>query len=188
MKKLVLAMACVLSLGLLASCKQGTQDVNLKNQEKSQSFEYKGTVTVSATLVQTSDDGKSYVSKSVTPMPSLSGSEYKGFATLTWGTSYDTRESNYTEYTLKFYTEYNSGATNATTQYNDVSTLTFYKIGDNFYYDNYKSSPTATGKVKLDLPKGKPGDSEFTISSLGYISSNSETWKIENLKFVKATK
>ena len=52
MKKLVLAMACVLSLGLLASCKQGVQDVNLQNQEKSEKTVYVGKTTFTATKQQ----------------------------------------------------------------------------------------------------------------------------------------
>lgn len=75
MKKLVLAMACVLSLGLLASCKQGVQDVNLQNQDKTEAGEFYGKLEGTFKLQTTTGAGTTLAYTDATTTSSLKGSE-----------------------------------------------------------------------------------------------------------------
>ena len=105
MKKLVLAMACVLSLGLLASCKQGTQDVNLKNQEFSTNSQYVGDASFSAAFVQlgTADATtgvQPYVADTTTTNQSVAYSNAEAFASISWSKGSQSESTNYETYTF----------------------------------------------------------------------------------------
>ena len=192
MKKLVLAMACVLSLGLLASCKQGVQDVNLQNQEKTETYEAKGTVTFDAARVVPTGTfpSKSWTTTGAPANTSLSATTAKAFAKVVKSKSFDTRDSNYEEYTITFDVVYNENTTSANTVLDYSSTdktVTLYKIGDKWYTDNANidANYNSTTKALVEFSEGDP-TGNFTIKSLGTVAWGTGNWSITNFKFVKA--
>ena len=184
MKKLVLAMACVLSLGLLASCKQGVQDVNLQNQEKSEASEYYGSVTGTFAIQKVSTDGKSYEADTAAK-DTLVGSDVWKFSKLSWTESSQTTDTNYKTYTLKAEFAYNSNATTTTEAESKSASIEIYEINGKFYYNDYAASPISTKRTEIKLT-GTPADSEFTIETLGYITVNNKVWSTKDIKFKRA--
>lgn len=196
MKKLVLAMACVLSLGLLASCKNGVQDVNLKNQEKTEAYSVKGATTFTAALKTQSGSFPSTTwTASSTTTKSLAGSEVVQFSTVEKTKGSDTVDSNYELYTLTIAYAYNANtsATNPTYTYG-TKAIKIYKIGDKWYTEdgnndaNYWSSSAtaAERKAVVEFSEGDLSASTFTIKSLGVVNIASDTWELTNVKFTKA--
>ena len=192
MKKLVLAMACVLSLGLLASCKQGTQDVNLKNQAATESNDYLGKASFTASLQkrETSDTttgAKKWVADDT--KKSLSYSEHQGWASVSWGASRDKVEGNYKSYTLNipyvYDSDTNTGANNVSDLEYGTITLYIYKIGDKYYTNSANYSPDTTNATRAEVKfsKGNPESSEFTIDSIGVYYAKSNYWTISNITF-----
>ncbi len=183
MKKLVLAMACVLSLALLASCKQAasTQDVNLKNQAASEAGSYKGTVTLTA-------DAGSYSAATWTSTASTTDGFLVGpnYATISWDKNRDNVGTNYKSFTLTFDVFYatDTAATSNGSSYTSTS-ISFDKVGDDYYY--YTTVGTANGakKVlnKLELVDGDPASGSFTLKGWGQISLDSQTANVSQIKF-----
>ena len=172
MKKLVLAMACVLSLGLLASCKQGVQDVNLQNQEKTEGFDFFGTVVVAADPVSLDTTAHAYKSTSST----TDGFVVDGFATVSWTKAADTVTSNYKSFTIKFSgaTDNNTSDTAKPSSYSD-KTVTVYVINNEYYVkssDVDANNNVTTGKTKLTLSSGDPETGSFTLTGFGVTSEN----------------
>ena len=178
MKKLVLAMACVLSLGLLASCKQGVQDVNLQNQEKSEKTVYVGKTTFTATKQQVNASATAPVTYSI---GDASGYTISANAKL-FGSKVesDKDRDTYTSNIEKSWTltvcydeTYTYGGTSTTTKGQTVS-FKIYKVGDKYYCDdaNYaltsssSNTTAATPETVLTLT-GSPDDAEFTVTGLG---------------------
>ena len=192
MKKLVLAMACVLSLGLLASCKQGVQDVNLQNQEKTEAYEAKGTVTFDAARVVTTGTfpSKSWTTTNAPTNTSLSATTAKAFAKVEKTKKFDSRDSNYEEYTITFDVVYDGDTTSANNvlSYSTGKTVTLYKIGDKWYTDdaNIDANYTSTTKALVEFAEGSEPTGNFTIKSLGTVAWGTGNWSISNFKFTKA--
>ena len=184
MKKLVLAMACVLSLALLASCKQAasTQDVNLKNQEKAESYAWKGAVTLTADAVS----GTTAYTSTAAADGFTVGPQ---FAEIKWSEGADTLDSNYKDFALTFYADYNNNT--AATNYNPswaLVTLNFSKIADK-YYVQYTAPSTigSTTVVKAVTVDGDPLSGEFTISTdTWYETIDTQTANITKVVFKKA--
>ena len=190
MKKLVLAMACVLSLGLLASCKNGTQDVNLKNQAATEGYAFYGDVAGTFVCQKTTGSGDSlaYTAEDATVHATLAPSSNWAFSSLSWSTSTDKVDTNYTTYTLIIKFAHNTGATNAVSTA-DTKTFTIYKIGDKYYTDSFTTSPSSTKKAEVKFTEGTPEDSKFTIESLGIISTennSSEKYSATGITFTRA--
>ena len=132
-----------------------------------------------------STDGKSYEADSATPTPTLKGSDAWGFSEISWSTAKDKVDSNYVTYTLSYKLAYNSGATNASDS-SASDTFTFYKVGDKYYTDSYKADPVnGTKRAELTLT-GTPEDSEFTISTIGFITASNKTFSTKDIKFTRA--
>ncbi len=193
MKKLVLAMACVLSLALLASCKQAAsvQDVNLKNQEFSTTSKYVGTASFTATFM-TLDTANTNATTGVTPYKVDTTVTTKSFvyselgngpATVSWNKS-EAESSNYEEYTITIPYVYN-----ANTASSAVSNLTYgtfglpvAKIGDD-YYAKIKTDSTAAKFTKLEFTEGNPEESKFTLKTAGIVIAQGETISLSNITF-----
>ena len=192
MKKLVLAMACVLSLGLLASCKQGTQDVNVKNQESSEVYQYYGTVSFSASAkTSVVDDASAGTYKwDAAEHKSLEYSEQKGQAWIGWGTDREKRESNYKYYTLEIPYKYctNTEATIKSYSYR-TATINIYKIGNKYYTNNANldAKSTTANRAEVTFSKGNPESETFTIASLGVIDAGSSNYfDVSNITFTRS--
>ncbi len=197
MKKLVLAMACVLSLGLLASCKQGTQDVNLKNQAASENFTYYGSASFSAAkksiIVDTSSTvgAKKFDAVSNT---SMSYSDKQQLASISWNTSnYDKTESNYKTYTLVVPYVIDSDTTANANNLSDLSygkfTIVIYKIGSKYYTDSANKDPTTNAATRAEVEfadSNRPDSEKFTIKSLGVLADDAANWEITNLTFTRS--
>ena len=187
MKKLVLAMACVLSLALLASCKQAasTQDVNLKNQAATEVSTYKLDVTGTFALQTTTGTGTStaYTADTTANHATLVPSDAFGFSEITCDINRDKVDANYKQWTLKVMFAHNTGASGAANT-SAKKTFTIYKLGDKYYIDDYKSSYFTTGRAELTVT-GSLDDAEFTIASLGFISpdNSSEVYSSGSITF-----
>ncbi len=190
MKKLVLAMACVLSLGLLASCKQGTQDVNVKNAADTEAYLYYGSASFSASAkTDVVDDAAAGTRKwAAADNKSLEYSEQKKMASITWGTNYEKTESNYKSYSLSIPCRYcaDTTATNKSYTYPNIS-VTIYKIGSKYYTDNanYDAKSTNPNRAEVTFSKGNPESETFTIASLGVIYAGSY-FDVSNITFTRA--
>ena len=190
MKKLVLAMACVLSLGLLASCKNGTQDVNLKNQAKTELYSVKGATTFTAALKQVDGTFPSKTWKADDAKKSLAGSEVVKFSKVERDANHDSFDTNYDLYKFTIAYAY-CGATDATNKTYTYGTkeINLYKIGETWYTDdanrdaNYDTN--AERRAKVEFSEGDPSGN-FTIKSLGVISIADNTWELTDVKFTKA--
>ena len=199
MKKLVLAMACVLSLALLASCKQAasTQDVNVKNANDTQGSSFACDASFAAAFVTpgTADATTGvagFVADTATTNQSVAFSNAEQFASISWSKSYETLDSNYTEYTLMLPYVYNSN-TAATT--NKASYLTYGKFGGNNgikiwklgddYYATLTTDSTGDKVTKLEFTEGNPEASEFVIKSFGVWTVGSKKVSLSNVKFTR---
>ena len=130
MKKLVLAMACVLSLGLLASCKNGVQDVNVKNANDTEGALFVGTVELTATPVQSNTSTKAWEASTPANDAFAVGPQH---ATVAWATSSEKYDTNVKNFTLKFYVEYNGDTTSTSHNPSYVEkSVTFYSVGDKY--------------------------------------------------------
>ena len=198
MKKLVLAMACVLSLGLLASCKQGTQDVNLKNQAATEGFRYFGSVSFSAAkqniVADNTTTGTSKFEAS-TAKTSMTYSDKEKFASISYRVDLDKPEGNFKTYTLGIpYVIDSDTDTNLASDLTYGSfTVNIYKIGDKYYTDDANKDATTGNKTKAEVKfsKGNPESETFTIESLGvlkYTSNNPapDNWSVSNITFTRA--
>ena len=191
MKKLVLAMACVLSLGLLASCKNGTQDVNLKNQAKTEVYSAKGTVTFTAAAKAQGTEAfgsKTWVAG--TANQSLAGSEVVQFSTVEKDVNRDSVDANYEQYKLTIAFAYCANTTATTPSYSyGTKEINLYKIGDKWYTDdaNRDANYNAERKAVVEFSEGDP-TGNFTIKSLGVVDfgSTAGLWEVTGLKFTKA--
>ncbi len=184
MKKLVLAMACVLSLGLLASCKQGTQDVNVKNSADSEKTAFAGTVSLSATPVYPDTTDKAWKATAAANDAFSVGPQ---FATIEWESGAEKVDTNFSAFTLKFNVDYNSDTTSTT--YNpvyDEATIKFIKVGDKYYTysKNVNANGTVDSKVELTVT-GNPKEGKFTIDGSFIASLDSNTAQISQIKFEK---
>lgn len=197
MKKLVLAMACVLSLGLLASCKQGTQDVNLKNQAATESYRYDGPASFSATKMVLEADSNStvgaYKFTASTAKTSMVYSDKRTLATISWKLGSDKVEG------VKTYDLYIPYVIDSDTDSNNLSDLSYgaftiniYKIGDKYYTDSANVDPTiannngwnnATTRAEVKFSKGNPESETFTIESVGVLTNG---WSVSNITFTRA--
>ena len=180
-------MACVLSLGLLASCKNGTQDVNLKNQAATEGYAFYGDVAGTFVCQKTTGSGDSlaYTAEDATVHATLAPSSNWAFSSLSWSTSTDKVDTNYTTYTLKVQFASSSTATNATSS-SANKTFTFYKLGDKYYMDDFVAGPQTAQTKKAELTlTGSPEDSEFTVADLGYITVGSNTFTAKDVKFTR---
>ena len=174
MKKLVLAMACVLSLALLASCKQAasTQDVNLKNQEKSESSAYIGALTVSADPVSLDTTAHAYKSTTSTTDAFV----VNGFATVKWEESSDTKDTNYKLFTISYEGAIDSVNTDTAlpTSYS-TKTIEIYLIGGEYYVLTSNvdaNNNVTTGKTKIKLESGDPASGSFEFTGLGVLAND----------------
>ena len=179
MKKLVLAMACVLSLGLLASCKQGVQDVNLQNQEKSEKTAYVGKTTFTATkqtITGTTANGTTTYAFTDASGYTISANAKLFKSKVESDKDRDTYTSNIEKswkLTVCYDETYTVGGTSTTTKGQTVE-FNIYKIGDKYYSDdaNYaltsstSTSTAATTETELTLT-ASPDDAEFTVTGLG---------------------
>ena len=193
MKKLVLAMACVLSLGLLASCKQGVQDVKLTNQEKTESSKYVGTTTFSATkktITGTAANGTVTYAYTDATGYTISANAKLFKSSVQKSKSYDTVESNVEgswTLTVSYDETYTVGGTSTTSKGNTVS-FTIYKVGDKYYCDNANyaltsstsTSTAATTETEVTFTAGSPDEAEFTVTGLGI--KNSILWSSISFK------
>ncbi len=192
MKKLVLAMACVLSLGLLASCKQGTQDVNLKNQAASEEFRYFGSVSFSASKQNIEVDNTTtgtYKFTASTAKTSMTYSDKEKFAQVSYKVDVDKPEGNFKVYNLLI--PYVIDSNTETNTVSDLSygsfTVNIYKIGDKYYTDDANKDATTGSKTKAEVKfsKGNPESETFTIESLGVLASPAN-WSVSNITFTRA--
>ena len=185
MKKLVLAMACVLSLGLLASCKQGVQDVSVKDANDTEASKFYGEVEGTFTCQKLSSSGDAYTADDATIHTTLAPSSNWEFSEISWTKDSEKLDTNYTTYTLTVQFTKSTTASNATSAA-AKKTFTFYKLGDKYYMNNYVSGPqnSQTKKAELSLT-GTPEDSEFTVADFGYITVGSNTFTAKDVKFTR---
>ena len=194
MKKLVLAMACVLSLGLLASCKQGTQDVNVKNSADTEAYFYYGTGNFSAVCAKKSTPAATTGSQSweadSDTKKSLSYNEKKQPASIKWSTDAEKVEGNNKKFTLTIPYVYdsntNTGADTVSDLKYDVFTVTIEKIAGKYYVsdanEDANTNEATFTEVEFSENKG-PDSSEFTLKSIGVKSVEGQTWTISNITF-----
>jgi hypothetical protein len=187
MKKLVLAMACVLSLGLLASCKNGVQDVNVKNANDTALFSNVGKTTFTATKQTVSGTATPYTWADATGV-TVSESAYKYASSIQATKDQEAVTSNIEKkWTLKI--AYKTTLTGATTSSEAVATVNIYKIGSNYYADDaFESAATGTGvatkESAVKFTEGDPESDTFTIESLGVVGGI----KFSNIKFTKKSR
>ena len=179
-------MACVLSLGLLASCKQGVQDVNLKNANDTESFANVGKTTFTAVKQTRSGTAIPYAWTDATGI-TVSESAYK-FASSIKATKEQEAVTSNVEKTWTLKIAYKTTTTGATTSDETVATVKIYKIGSNYYTDDaFESTATgsavATREAAVKFTEGDPESDTFTIESLGVVDGI----KFSNIKFTKAT-
>ena len=187
MKKLVLAMACVLSLGLLASCKQGVQDVSVKDANDTEASAFYGEVEGTFTCQKTTGSGDTlaYTADDAATHATLAPSSNWKFSEISWKKESEKVDTNYTTYTLTVQFAKSSTASNATSE-EKAKTFTFYKIGDKYYMNDYVSGPQASQTKKAELSlTGTPEDSEFTVADFGYIAFGSDVFTAKNVKFTR---
>ena len=200
MKKLVLAMACVLSLALLASCKQAasTTDVNLKNQEFQTASNFYGDASFAAAFV-TLDTANAttgisaYKADTATTNQSVAYSSAKQLAKISWSENSQSESTNYETYTFVVPFVWNSN-TAATTNTSGVLaygtwTFTIEKIGDD-YFAKITNDSTGSNWTKLEFTDGNPEASEFVIKSLGVVDadpsdSGVKSVSLTNVKFTR---
>ena len=188
MKKLVLAMACVLSLGLLASCKNGVQDVNVKNANDTEGAAFAGTIALTADAV---DGGTTaYTSTTSTTDGFLVGPQH---AIVSWKKDVEKGDGNITELSIVFYAKYvlNTGATTTYTYGDsDKVTLKLLKIGDNWYNEaalEAASTGEKSAPKKIEKVEGDPLTGSFTFEGLGVSSQIASTKAtISKIVFTKA--
>ncbi len=189
MKKLVLAMACVLSLGLLAvSCKQSVPEAD----GKTEAYYVKGTVTFDAARVVTTGTfpSKSWTTTGAPTNTSLSATTAKAFARVSKTNQYESVDSNFDQYTVTFdvvYDDDTTSSTNVLSYPTASSSVTLYKIGDKWYTDsaNIDANYSSTTKALVEFSEGD-ATGNFTIKSLGTVNWGTGNWSITNFKFVKA--
>ena len=182
MKKLVLAMACVLSLALLASCKQeaASSDVTVKNQVANQSYTYKGNVSGTFTPQKT-ESGK-WV-KDADAEDKLSTSSTWGYSEISWTIDMG---DNYQDYLLTAELAYKADSSSDPEP--AQLSWTIYKLGDKYYIDDYQGADQTVAPAKAEIKikdDGSLEDDEFVITDLGIVGSNGVTWKVTDLKFAK---
>ena len=202
MKKLVLAMACVLSLALLASCKQAAsvQDVNVKNQESTAASIFYGDASFTASFVTGGTaDGTTgvvpYIADTSATNKSVAYSNAKRYASIKWEQNTETVDTNVKTYTFELPVVYNP-ATNATTGTQTqlvYKTLKFNiaKLGDDYYADLTTDASLGDKVTKIEFSDGNPESSEFTIKSLGVPGTDRNgnalpfTVSLSNIKFTR---
>ena len=197
MKKLVLAMACVLSLALLASCKQAAsvQDVNLKNQEFSTNSQYYGDASFSAAFVKLAAAADAttgitaYEADTATTNQSVAYSNAEAFASVSWSKGSQSESTNYETYTFKLPYVYNSNTTATTNTSGVLSygvwTFNIEKIGDAYYTTDVVTN-SQTGKLtKVEFSEGDFDASEFVIKSLGVKTVGTKSVSLSNIKFTR---
>ena len=174
MKKLVLAMACVLSLALLASCKQeAATDIAVNNQEFSTRTSYIGTVAVTADPVSLNTTDHAYKSTTSTTDGFKVDS---AFATVEWSEGAENTSSNYKVFTLSFKGAIDADTTDNTlpTSYSSYS-VKFYEIGDKYYVEASSvdsNNNVTTAKKEIELEDGDPASGSFTFKNIGVLADN----------------
>ena len=196
MKKLVLAMACVLSLGLLASCKQGVQDVNLQNQEKTTEFKNVGKVTFTSIaqkeITGAGTTASPYAISDVTGQ-SFTASDYKFASEISATKDKDALTSN-VEGSWTFNIAFKQSWTNGSAEV--VVPVTIYKVAGKYYTDKANMTLTTSGTFKatreavVTFSEGDPESDTFTIDSLGIAPTSGDRpnyYELKGIKFTKAT-
>ena len=188
MKKLVLAMACVLSLALLASCKQdAASSISVSNQEFQEGSIYYGDFSFTAAPKEAGTPVNG-----VTPFVAATGaakdvslaySSKKKFGSISWGETADKVNTNYTTYSLTIPYAYCDDTTADPKVYAYSSvTLQIYEIGGEYFYDNYIADATnGANKTKLDVEGSLDG--EFKIASIGVVNVGTSFFEIKDLSF-----
>ena len=206
MKELVLAMACVLGLGMLAaSCKQGTQDVNLTNQQKTEATEFRGTAAVSATAKSVTDTTPTATTRNyaftATTGVSVVATGLKFDAKLTTEKKSDAYDSN-VEGAWKLVVPFvrktttTNGNVTTITEVPTSATLNFYKIGDKYFFDDgvysvanaTSTSVKSTKEKEVTLGEGQSfDDGKVTINGIGLIKAADDNYyDVASITFTRA--